>query len=53
METQRSQLEIINTQRVLDSYINYKKDTDKFTKHLREKYARENEKNDKRNNNKK
>ena len=53
METKRSQIEIIRTQRVLNDFIDYKKETEKFTKYVEEKYARENEKNDKRNTDKK
>ena len=48
MENQRSQIEILRTQRVLNDFIDYKKETEKFTKYVEEKYARENEKNDKR-----
>ena len=46
-------MEIIKTQSVLNDFIHYKKEQDSFTKHLEEKYARENEKNDKRNTDKK
>ena len=53
MENQRSQIEILRTQRVLNDFIEYKKETEPFTKYVDEKYARENEKNDKRNNDKK
>tara|TARA_Y100001973_G_scaffold80035_1_gene117691 strand:- start:369 stop:596 length:228 start_codon:yes stop_codon:yes gene_type:complete len=53
MEVQRSQIEIIRTQKILDDFIDYKKETENFTKYLEVKYARENEKNDKRNTNKK
>ena len=53
IENQRSQIEILRTQRVLNDFIEYNKETEKFTKYVEEKYARENEKNDKRNNDKK
>ena len=53
MEAKRSQIEIVRTQSVLNDFIEYNKETEKFTKYVEEKYARENEKNDKRNNDKK
>ena len=34
MENRRSQLEILRTQKVLDSYIEYNKDKEKFTKYM-------------------
>ena len=33
MESQKNQLEILRTQKVLNDFIDYKKETDKFTKH--------------------
>ena len=45
METKRSQLEIIRTQRVLNDFIEYKKETEPFTKYVEEKYARKDKRN--------
>ena len=45
METKRSQIEIIKTQRVLNDFIDYKKETEPFTKYVEEKYARKDERN--------
>ena len=53
METKRSQIEIIRTQSVLNDFIEYKKETEPFTKYVEEKYAREDENNDKGNTDKK
>ena len=39
METKRSQIEILRTQRVLNDFIDYKKETEPFTKYVEEKYA--------------
>ena len=36
MENQRSQIEIVRTQKVLSNYIEFKKDTKKFTKYVEE-----------------
>ena len=36
MENQRSQIEILRTQKVLSNYIEFNKDTKKFTKHVEE-----------------
>jgi hypothetical protein len=47
MENQRSQLEIIRTQRVLNDFIDYKKETEPFTKYVEEKYAEPDKKDDK------
>ena len=38
METKRSQIEILRTQRVLNDFIDYKKETEPFTKYVEEKY---------------
>ena len=53
METKRSQIEILRTQRVLNDFIDYKKETEPFTKYVEEKYAEQDKKHDKRNTNKK
>ena len=53
METKRSQIEIIRTQRVLNDFIDYKKETEPFTKYVEEKYARADKKSNKRNTDKK
>ena len=53
METKRSQLEIIRTQSVLNDFIEYKKETEPFTKYVEEKYARKDERDNKKNNDKK
>ena len=45
METQRSQIEIIRTQRVLNDFIDYKKETEPFTKYVEEKYEKRDERN--------
>ena len=47
MENQRSQIEILRTQRVLNDFIEYKKETEPFTKYVEEKYAEPNEKDNK------
>ena len=49
MENQRSQLEIIRTQRVLNDFIDYKKETEPFTKYVEEKYAERAKKDSKKN----
>ena len=46
METKRSQVEIIRTQRVLNNYIEYNKDIEKFTKYVEEQNARRENKTD-------
>ena len=53
METKRSQIEIIKTQRVLNDFIDYKKETEPFTKYVEEKYAEQDKKDSKGNTNKK
>ena len=53
METKRSQIEILRTQRVLNDFIDYKKETEPFTKYVEEKYARADKKSNKRNTDKK
>ena len=53
MENQRSQIEILRTQRVLNDFIDYKKETEPFTKYVEEKYARKDERDNKKNNDKK
>ena len=47
MENRRSQLEIIRTQKVLDSYIEYNKDKEKFTKYMEELHGKSDTKNNK------
>ena len=49
METKRSQKEIIRTQRVLNNYIEYNKDIEKFTKYVEEQNARRKDKTDNQN----
>ena len=51
METKKSQIEIIRTQRVLNNYIEYNKDIDKFTKYVVEQNARRKNKTDNQNQN--
>ena len=53
METKRSQIEIIRTQRVLNDFIDYKKETEPFTKYVEEKYAEQDKRDSKGNTNKK
>ena len=53
METKRSQIEIIRTQRVLNNYIEYNKDIEKFTKYVEEKYGKQDKKDSKGNTDKK
>ena len=53
MENQRSQIEILRTQRVLNDFIEYKKETEPFTKYVEEKYEERDKKDSKRNNDKK
>ena len=45
MENQRSQIEIVRTQKVLSNYIEFKKDTKKFTKYVEEINGKSNKKN--------
>ncbi len=47
MENRRSQLEILRTQKVLDSYIEYNKDKEKFTKYMEELHGKSDKKNNK------
>ena len=49
MENQRSQIEIVRTQRVLNDFIDYKKETEPFTKYVEEKYAKRDKKDSKKN----
>ena len=49
MEVKRSQIEILRTQRVLNDFIDYKKETELFTKYVEEKYAERDKKDDKKN----
>ena len=49
MENQRSQIEILRTQRVLNDFIDYKKETEPFTKYVEEKYAERDKKDSKKN----
>ena len=49
MEAKRSQIEIIRTQRVLNDFIDYKKETEPFTKYVEEKYAKRDKKDSKKN----
>ena len=49
MEAKRSQIEIIRTQSVLNDFIEYKKETEPFTKYVEEKYAEPDKKDDKKN----
>ena len=51
METKKSQIEIIRTQRVLNNYIEYNKDIEKFTKYVEEQNARRKNKTDNQNQN--
>ena len=53
MENQRSQIEILRTQRVLNDFIEYKKETEPFTKYVEEKYAERDKKDSKKNTNRK
>ena len=53
METKRSQIEILRTQRVLNDFIDYKKETEPFTKYVEEKYAERDKKDSKKNTNRK
>ena len=53
METKRSQIEIIRTQRVLNDFIEYKKETEPFTKYVEEKYEERDKKDSKKNTNRK
>ena len=53
MEAKRSQIEIVRTQSVLNDFIEYKKETEPFTKYVEEKYARKNKPDSKKNTNKK
>ena len=53
MEVRRSQIEIIRTQRVLDDFIDYKKETKPFTKYVEEKYGKQDKKDSKRDTSKK
>ena len=45
MENQRSQIEIVRTQKVLSNYIEFKKDTKKFTKYVEGLNGKSNKKN--------
>ena len=45
MEAKRSQIEIIRTQSVLNDFIEYKKETEPFTKYVEEKYEKRDERN--------
>ena len=53
METKRSQIEILRTQRVLNDFIDYKKETEPFTKYVEEKYGKQDKKDSKRDTSKK
>ena len=53
METKRSQIEILRTQRVLNDFIDYKNETEPFTKYVEEKYAERDKKDSKKNTNRK
>ena len=43
---QKNQLEILKTQKVLNEYIEFKNDVEKFTKHVEEKNANRKNKRD-------
>ena len=47
MENRRSQIEILRTQQVLNDYIEYNKDSKKFTKYLEKLNGRTDKKNSK------
>ena len=45
MENQRNQIAILTTQKVLNDYIEFKKDNKKFTKYIEDKNGRKDKRN--------